>query len=110
MNSETDELEVEVDGRAYDAETVSEAMEYTIAGGTPAAVMGELALVDNINDRLRWAAATVYLIALHPEEVDGDDVKAAASSASRQLEQAREMFREFTERWRESRHPDEEAD
>lgn len=109
MATEPDSLELDIDGRSYDADTVSEAMEYAIAGGAPAAVMGDLALVDNINDRLRWAAGTVYLIALHKEDYLDTDVIAAASSASRQLEQAREMFRAFTDRWRESRQRDRES-
>ena len=103
MTTETDRLELDIDGRTYDAETVSDAMEYAIAGGAPVAVMSELNLIDNINDRLRWASGTVHLIALHGEDYLDTDVIAAASSASRQLEQAREMFRAFTDRWRESR-------
>ena len=81
-------------------------MEYAIQGGVPVAVMGDLALIDNINDRLRWAAGTVHLIALHREDYLDEDVIAAASSASRQLEQAREMFRALTDRRRESQQSD----
>lgn len=108
MRTEIDKLELDIDGRTYNAETVSDAMENAIHGGAPVAVMNEMALIDNINDRLRWAAGTVHLIALHREDAQ-EEVIAAASSASRQLEQAREMFRAFTERWRESRQRDKES-
>lgn len=108
MKNEGAKLELEIDGRTYDSETVSNAMVDAIHGGAPVAVMGDLALVDNINDRLRWAAGTVYLIALHREDAD-EELIAAASSASRQLEQAREMFRAFSERWRESGQHDKKS-
>lgn len=102
MAIKTDKLKLDVDGRTYDAETISDAMLDAIHGGIPVAVMNDMALLDGVNDRLRWAAGTVHLIALHREDAQ-EDVIAAASSASRQLEQAREMFRAFTDRWRESR-------
>lgn len=65
--------------------------------------MSDMALVDGINDRLLWVAGTVHLIALHREDAQGD-VVAAASSASRQLEQAQGTFRALTDR-RSSKRP-----
>lgn len=89
---------VEVDGRQYDADTVSEAMLAAILGRAPVAVMKDMDLIDGILDRLRWAHGAVSPISTHRDDAD-EDVTNAASAAALQLEQAREMFRALTDRW-----------
>lgn len=86
---------IEVDGHAYDTETISEAMLDAIIGRAPVAVMDEDALRDGIGPRLRWALGTVTLIASND---DSDDCIAdAADAAAIHLRQAYDMFRALTE-------------
>jgi hypothetical protein len=88
---------IEVNGREYDPETVTDAMQDAIIGRAPIAVMSDLSLRDGISNRLYWAHGAVSLIAVNDEGTD-EDIRATAASAGLHLEQARDMFRELGNR------------
>ena len=60
-----------------------------------------LNLIDQCNERSRWALAIVSMIAVHCDT--DDDVKDAAACAMRQLEVLRQLLRDYCERERANR-------
>ena len=60
-----------------------------------------LDLIDQCNERSRWALGIVSMIAVHCDTAD--DVKDAAACASRQLEDLRQLLRDYCERERSGR-------
>lgn len=89
------ETMIEVDGRSYDAETVSGALLDVLLERAPVSIMSEMDVRDAILARLRWACGTLSLISTHCES--GEDVKEAASAAELHVEQALTMCRALFE-------------
>lgn len=86
---------IEIDGREFDIETVSEAMQDVLAGHAPVGIMDDNELREGVTNRILWSLAAVILIA---QDADADNcIKDIADASILHLEQARDMFRKLSD-------------
>lgn len=62
-----------------------------------------LKIIDQLNERTRWAYGILSMISQYGELAD-DDVKESAACAARQIEDARGLLRELLDLTRQSDH------